>query len=82
MGAMVRCLLPESPIIEMVVDGLLTAEEGARGDDDGPGALAEHDVWSTLADFTHMRQTAPAGTSSPWPTCWHTSVSRTAGRRR
>ena len=21
----------------------------------------QHDVWTTLADFTHMRQTAPAG---------------------
>ena len=61
MGAVVRCLLPESPIIEMVVDGLLTAEEGARAMTTGLALSREHDIWSTLADFTHMRQTAPAG---------------------
>jgi hypothetical protein len=57
----VRCLLPESPIVEMVVDGLLTAEEGAEAMTKGLALSREHDAWSTLANFRHMRQTAPAG---------------------
>lgn len=61
MGAVVRCLLPEKPIIEMVVDGLLTAEEGAEAMKTGLDLSMQHDVWATLADFTHMRQTAAAG---------------------
>jgi hypothetical protein len=61
MGAVVRCLLPEMPIVEMVVDGLLTAEDGATAMTTGLALSQEHDVWSTLADFTHMRQTAPGG---------------------
>lgn len=58
MGAEVRCLLPEYPVVEMVVDGLLTAEDGAQAMGAGMALSAEHDVWSILADFTHMRRTA------------------------
>lgn len=61
MGAVVRCLLPEMPIIEMVVDGILTADEGAEAMKTGLALSRQHDTWATLADFTHMRQTAPAG---------------------
>ena len=61
MGAVVRCLLPELPVVEMVVDGLLTADEGAEAMKTGLELSLQHDVWATLADFTHMRQTAPAG---------------------
>lgn len=61
MGAVVRCLLPDLPIIEMVVDGLLTADEGAEAMKTGLALSQEHDAWATLADFTHMRQTAPGG---------------------
>ena len=59
MGAEVRCLLPEYPVVEMVVDGLLTAEEGAQAMGAGMALSAQHGVWNTLADFTHMRRTAP-----------------------
>lgn len=59
MAAEVRCLLPEYPVVEMVVDGMLTAEEGAQSMAAGMALSAEHDAWSILADFTHMRRTAP-----------------------
>jgi hypothetical protein len=59
MGAEVRCLLPEYPVVEMVVDGLLSADEGAAAMAAGMQLSAENGAWSTLADFTHMRRTAP-----------------------
>lgn len=58
MAAVVRCLLPDLPIVEMVVEGLLTADEGAQAMGEGMRLSAENGVWSTLADFTHMRRTA------------------------
>jgi hypothetical protein len=60
-GAVVRCLLPDLPIVEMVVDGILTAEEGAQSMGEGMRLSAENGVWATLADFTHMRRTASGG---------------------
>jgi hypothetical protein len=47
-------------VIEMVVDGLLTGDEGAEAMTTGLELSQLHGVWNTLADFTHMRQTAPA----------------------
>jgi len=58
-GSIVRSLLPEYPVVEMVVDGLLTAEEGGEAMAAGMALSAEHGTWRTLADFTHMRRTAP-----------------------
>ena len=61
MGSTVTCLLPDLPIVEMVVDGVLTADDGAEAMQTGLDLSMTHDIWATLADFTHMRQTAPAG---------------------
>lgn len=61
MAAQVRCLLPEQPVVEMIATGLLSKQEGERAMGAGIALSIEHDVWNTLADFTHMRQTAAAG---------------------